>query len=147
MSIYTNFTMFTIFRFTFLFTVSEWYLHCSSILFGYNFCWIPSYFSIHWNNEADNAVKSALELENVTFKIYSTDFKYFIKLYNSFWYICCVFCGTSKLYSIQNKVNMPNAFHLRRCQQVIISRSRIHYSNLTHTTWVHILWLSFDFES
>ena len=89
---------------------------------------------IHGNNEADTAAKSALEFEIVKFKIPSTDLKHFIKLYiNSLWQIFWDFCDTSKLYSIQNKVNIPYNFNLKRSDQVVISRIRIGHSKLTHT--------------
>ena len=39
----------------------------------------------------------------------------------------------SKLHSIQNKVNTPYNISLKRCDQVIISRTRIGHSKLTHT--------------
>ena len=41
------------------------------------------------------------------------------------------FCDTSKLYSIQNKVNKPCTFYLKRTDDVIISRIRIGHSRLT----------------
>ena len=49
------------------------------------------------------------------------------------WQIFLAFCDTSKLYSIQNKVNIPYNFNLKRYDQVIISRIRIGHSKLTHT--------------
>ena len=72
-----------------------------------NFCWILSHTGIHGNNEADKDANSALVLEIVKFKIPSTDLKYFNKLYiNSLWQIFWDFCDASKLYFVQNKVNM-----------------------------------------
>ena len=90
-----------------------------------NICRIPSH------TEADMAAKYALEFEIVNFKIPSTDFKHFIKL--SLWQIFWNFCDSSKLYSIQNKVNIPYNFNLNRSDQVVISRIRIGHSKLTHT--------------
>ena len=60
--------------------------------------------------------------------------KQFIKLYiNSLWQIFWDFCDTSKLYSIQNKVNIPYNFYLKCLLNVVISRIRIGHSKLTHT--------------
>ena len=87
-----------------------------------NIYWIPSHIGIHRNNEAEKAAKSAIEFELVKFKIPSTDLKHFIKLYiSSLWQIFWDFCDTSKLYSIQNKVNVPYNFNLKRSDQVVIS--------------------------
>ena len=66
-------------------------------------------------------------------KILSADLKHFIELYiKSLWQIFWAFCDTSKLYSIQNKVNIQYNFNLKRNDQVIISRIRIGHSKLTH---------------
>ena len=70
------------------------------------------------------------------FKIPYTDLKYFIKLYINylleiFWDFCDT-C-TSKLISIQNKVNKPCNFNLKRRDDVIISQIRIGHSRLTHS--------------
>ena len=43
------------------------------------------------------------------------------------------FCDTSKLYSIQNMVNIPYYLNLKQSDQVIISRIRIGQSKLTYT--------------
>ena len=57
-----------------------------------------------------------------------------MKLYiNSLWQIFWNFCDTSKLYSIQNKVNIPYKFNLKRSDQVVILGIRIGHSKLTHT--------------
>ena len=42
------------------------------------------------------------------------------------------FCDTSKLYSIQNKVNKPSNFNLKLTDDLIISLIRIDHSRLTH---------------
>ena len=42
-------------------------------------------------------------------------------------------CDTSKLYFVQNKVNIPDNFNLKRSDQAVISRIRIGHSKLTHT--------------
>ena len=64
----------------------------------------------------------------------STGLKYFIKLYiNSLWQIFWDFCDTSKLYSIQNEVNIPYNFNLKHSDQTVVSRIRIGHSKLTHT--------------
>ena len=90
-----------------------------------NFCQIPSPIGIHGNNEA--------KFEIVNFKIPSSYLKHFIKLYiKSLSQIRWDFCDTSKLYSIQNKVNIPYNFNLKRSDQVIFSRIRIGHSKLTH---------------
>ena len=79
------------------------------------------------------AAKSALEFEIVKCKIPSKDLKHSIKLYvNSLWQIFWNFSDTSKLYSIQNNVNLPYNFNLKHSDQVVISRIRIGYSKLTH---------------
>ena len=52
--------------------------------------------------------------------------KHFIKLYiNSLWQIFWDFCDRNKLYTVQNKVNIPYNFNLKRSDQVVISRIRI----------------------
>ena len=99
-----------------------------------NICWIPSHIGIHGNNEAAKTAKSALEIEILKLKIPYADFKHFSNYYvNSLWQIFWNFCDTSKLYSIQNKVNIPYRFNLKRSDQVVISRIRIGHSKLTHT--------------
>ena len=55
---------------------------------------------------------------------------------NSLWQIFWDFCDTSELYSIQNKVNIPYNFNLKRSDQIVISRIRIGLSKLTH---IHVL--------
>ena len=95
---------------------------------------IPSYICIHGNNKADKAATSALEFEIVKLKIPFTHLKHFIKLYiNSHWQIFWDICDTSKLYSIQNKVNIPYHFNIKRSDQVVISRIRIGHLTLTNT--------------
>ena len=66
------------------------------------------------------------------------------------------FCDTSKVYSIQNKVNMPNNFNVKRSGQLVISRIRIGHSKLTQTYllngksnlsayFVNVLWLDITY--
>ena len=90
--------------------------------------------SAHGNNKAYKPVNSAFEVETEQFQISFTDLKHFFKLYiNSRWQIFLDFCDTSKLYSIQNKANIPYNLNLKRSDQVFISRIRIGHSQLTHT--------------
>ena len=86
-----------------------------------NFCWMLIAILIYMG--------TMKQIRLVKIKIPSTDLKYFIKMYIiSLWQIFWDFCDTSILYSIQNKVNMPYNFNLKRSDQVIISRIRISYS-------------------
>ena len=98
------------------------------------FCWIPSHIGIYGNTKADKAAKDALNFEIAEFHIPYTDLKFSIKKYvNSLWQICWDSYHTSKLYSIQNKVNKPCNTILKREDEVIISRLRIGHSKLTHS--------------
>ena len=111
-------------------------LHASRQVKIINFFWIPSHIGINGNSKADSAAISAFQFDIVKFKIPYTYLKYFIKLYiNSLLEIFWDFCDTctSKLKSIQNKVNKPCNFNLKRRDDVIISRIRIGHSRLTHS--------------
>ena len=84
------------------------------------------------------AIVKPISLQNLhyklKFRIPHTDLNYFIKLYvNSFWQIFRNFWDTSRLYSIQNKVNKPRIFNLNNRDDVVISRICIGHSRLTHS--------------
>ena len=67
-------------------------------------------------------------------KLLNLNLKHFIKLYINYrWQIFWDFCDTSKLYSIQNKVNIPYNFNLKRSDQVVISRIRVGHTKFTHS--------------
>ena len=104
--------------------MNYYYPYILDILFSYysfsnqgkivKFCWISSHIGKHGNNEADKAVKSALDFEIVKFKIPSTDLKHFIKHYiTSLWQIVWDLCDTSKQYIIQNKVIISYRLNLK----------------------------------
>ena len=104
-----------------------YYLHASRQGKLVYFFWIPSHVGIHGNSKSAKS-------EIVKFRIPYTYLKYVITLHiNSPQQIFWDFCDTSKLYPIQDKVNKPFNFNLKRRDDVIVSRNRIGHSRLNHS--------------